>query len=1090
MRIRILGPLEVADDGRPVEVGGARLRALLILLALDAGRTLPADRLIDDLWEERTPAAAPNALQSLVSRLRTVIGREHLESRPGTYRLLLPREAVDAHDFEARVAAARRSTDPARRSAELREALALWRGPALADVTGLPFADGPAARLEGLRDAALDERIDADLALGRHDELIPELRALTAADPLREPLRGRLIRALYAAGRQADALAEYEAIKQTLADSLGVDPSPDLEELYLAVLRQDSTLASASAPEPQAAEPRRPRGAAGNLRAAITSFIGRDLDLDRVAELLETERLVTLTGPGGAGKTRLSLEAARRASERMPDGAWAIELAPIVDPSEVPSAVLTALDLRDKLWTAPGPGRQVPADANDPLDRLATALADQRLLLVLDNCEHLLDAAARLADRLLADAPGVRILATSREPLGITGEVLWPVESLSPPPPNATAAEAMTYPAVQLLADRAAAVSPGFTVNAGNVADITKICHALDGMPLAIELAAARLRAMPPRLLAARLGDRFRLLNAGSRTALPRHKTLRAVVGWSWDLLDEPERTLWRRLAVFTGGATVESAEDVCAGPGLERADVLEVLTALVDKSLVIVTDTAQAPRYRMLETLRAYGLERLAEAGEEDRVRAAYAAHFLALAENAEPRLYRDEQIEWLGRLSADHDNLHAAMRWAIAAGDGRMAVRFVAALGWYWFLRGQMPEGTDTFVWVLAMPGLPEDETTARALSFGGLAALDRLEADPNATAWLYRAREICDFLGRRPDHPVLRVLSLTLDLFLHHGWDHSALTLFSPLLDDPDDWVRGVARFAHGQVALNFGDISSAADDFERAESAFRNVGDRWGLSFSLHSLAELRSRRGEHEDSAAMLEEALRLNDELGGGPGLVLQTHMKLANELILLGQRDRAVKLLTEALDDAEHIQSREGRAALNYELGEIARWEGDFPEAARLLDKALAVAETITGPPHFRALTLCSRGQLDLAMNDLPRARSRLKESLKWSVRAMDYPVVAYALAGFAGLALREGAPDRAAELIGVSDTLRGSPDLSLWDVLRIQDVTRKALGESAYAAAYERGLDWTFEDVLAAFSMERPSPPALSVGRLEQPD
>jgi DNA-binding SARP family transcriptional activator len=531
--------LEVADGERPVEVGGARLRALLTLLALEAGRVVPADRLIGDLWEADPPAGAPNALQSLVSRLRAALGngRELIESRPAGYRLTLARSDIDAFDFETRVARARRAGDPRAVAAELRDALALWRGPALADVAGAPFAEGPIARLEGLWLAATEERIEADLALGRYAELIPELEALTAAHVLREPLRGQLMRALYGAGRQADALAVYEETQRGLADALGVDPSAELENVYLSILRQDAALAPV---RPVPASPRGilpPEESRTNLRAQLTSFIGRDTDLTRVGKLLGDARLVTLTGPGGAGKTRLSMEAGARQHDRVPDGVWLIELAPVTDPAEVVHAVLSVLGLRETVALA-GSRSRVPIEVSDPLDRLVAALAGKRLVLILDNCEHVIDAAATLADRLLAACPEVRILATSREPLGITGECLWPVEPLALPPVDADPEEALAYPAVALLADRAGAARPGFAVTHDNVADIVRICRALDGMPLAIELAAARSRALTPGQLAARLDDRFRLLTMGSRTALPRHQTLRAVVEWSWELLD------------------------------------------------------------------------------------------------------------------------------------------------------------------------------------------------------------------------------------------------------------------------------------------------------------------------------------------------------------------------------------------------------------------------------------------------------------------------------------------------------------------------------------------------------------------------
>ncbi len=1080
----MLGPLEVLADGRPVEIGGARLRALLTLFALDPGAVVPTERIIDALWEDDVPKGAPNALQSLVSRLRAAIGRDTVESRQGAYRLVLPREAVDAHDFEARVSVARRAAGPAARSAGLRDALALWRGPALADAAGRRFATAPAARLDALRRAALEERLDADLALGRHTEVLPELQALAAEDPLREQVAALQMRALYAGGHQAEALAAYEEAKRALAETLGVDPSPDLEAVYLAVLRQDPALRpDARAPVPEedpgpasGPAPRSPAGPPlegrnGNLRARLTSFIGRDTDLKRVGDLLTEARLVTLTGPGGAGKTRLSLESGERYSEGMPDGAWLVELAPVTDPAEVPAAVLSALGLREMTLLAAGPGRMAVPDASEPLERLVSALAGRRLLLVLDNCEHLLDAAARLADQVLATCPGVRILATSREPLGITGETLWPVEPLEPPPLSAGPEAALACPAVRLFADRAVAVSPDFAVTGANVAWVTQICRALDGMPLAIELAAARLRAMTPAQIAIRLDDRFRLLSAGSRIALPRHKTLRAVVEWSWDLLDDPERALWRRLAVFPGGATLEGAEEVCAGPGLDRADVLDVLAALVDKSLVIVTGADGEPRYRMLETLRAYGLERLVQAGEEDATRRAHAVYFVGLAEAAEPHLFRAEQLVWLRRLSAEHDNCSAGLRWAISAGDAPLALRFCAALGWYWFLHGQLGDGADNVEEILALPGVPDDHTTAVALALAAMTSIDSNESG-RVASWMERVQAICAGLEDGAWHPALRLILTTVEIHAE-GWNPSSNLAIDALLDDPDPWVRGLANFMRGQVSQNFGRIELIEDAFDRALAGFREAGDRWGLSFTYTAQGEILGRRGEHRAAIALFEEGLRLTTELGGGNGSFLHVTMKLANELDLIGERDRAEALLLDALRDPEGPRRPEDAAALHYQLGELARRSGDHAEALRGLGQAEELVTDLPGPPQFRSMVLCSRAQLDLAMGAMDEARARLEEALRGGVRAHDLPIVAYVLSGYAELARLDGEPERAALLLGTADGLRGSRDLSLPDVLAIEDAVRAELGGAAFTAAYERGLTRIFADVLEEFGL-----------------
>ncbi|TYB43048.1 BTAD domain-containing putative transcriptional regulator [Actinomadura chibensis] len=1072
MRIGILGPLEVRPDGgAPVDVAGARLRALLTLLALDPGAVVPAERLIDGLWEDDVPRGAPNALQSLVSRLRAAIGRDAIESRPGGYRLALPPDAVDARDFEARVRDARRADAPEARSAGLRAALALWRGPALADAAGLRFAEAPAARLDALRRAALEERLAADLALGSHRDLVPELEALAAADPLREPVTALLMRALYASGRQADALARYDEAKRALGEELGVAPSPDLEALYLAVLRQEPSLLPDAPPPGPAAAPAR-----GNLPARLTSFIGRDDDLKRVDELLAASRLVTLTGPGGAGKSRLSLEAAGRA--RTPEGAWLVELAPVTDPAEVPAAVLGALGLREPPPIAAVPGRPQPHHPADPLDRLVSALADKRLLLLLDNCEHLLDAAARLADAVLARCPGVQVLATSREPLGITGESLWPVEPLELPPPSAGPEEAVAYPSVRLFADRAAAVSPRFAATGDDAGAVVRICRALDGIPLAIELAAARLRALTPAQVASRLDDRFRLLNAGSRTALPRHRTLRAVVEWSWDLLDEPERALWRRLAVFPGGATVGAAEAVCAGPGLARSEVFDALAALADKSLLTVDGDGGDPRYRMLDTIRAYGLERLAEAGEETSAGRAHAEHFARLAEEAEPRLIRADQLVWLRRLSAEHDNISAGLRWAVAAGDAPLALRFCAALGWYWFLHGRLGDGADSLAEILALSGVPDDQVTARALALGAMILFDSQRPGELPASWLEHTQAICSRYERADLHPMLRLAVETVQMYLG-GWEHDPGARVGVLIADPDPWVRGLGHFMQGHIAQNFGRVGEIDDAFDRSLAAFRESGDRWGQSFTLTSQAEILGRRGDHRGAVALYEEALRLNGELGGGTTGLLHVHMKLANEMDLAGDRDRAEALLHAALRDTRETAWPEERAALHYQLGELARRSGDAAEARRRLTRADRLTADLPGPSQFRALLLCTCARLDIETGAMDDATARLDEALRCAVRSQDYPVVSHVLAGYAERARTLGDPERAAELLGTADALRGTRDLSLPDVLATETAVRTTLGDTAYETAYTRGTTKTFNDVLKTFNLTPPDPP-----------
>jgi predicted ATPase/DNA-binding SARP family transcriptional activator len=657
-----------------------------------------------------------------------------VESHPAGYRLALDPEAVDAVRFEALARAGREELreDPRQAAATLREALALWRGPALADAAGAGFAEPAAVRLEALHLGAVEHRIEADLAVGADGNLVAELDELVAEHPRRERLHGQLMRALARAGRPADALAVYERLRGRLAEELGIDPSGELQAVHLSLLRGEASPAA-----PAASVGERGHGVAAprtNLRAQITSFVGRDDDIARITGVLADARLVTLTGPGGAGKTRLAAEAAARMLDRLPDGVWMVELGSVVDPADLPQAALTLLGAREVALLAPRGTAGMP-----PAERLVEALGAKRLLLVLDNCEHLVAGAAAMVEQLLARCPALLVLTTSREPLGITGEVLHPVGPLALPGDGVTPAQALRSPAVRLFADRAAAARPGFAVDGATLGPVLRTCRALDGIPLAIELAAARLRALPPEQVAARLDDRFRLL-AGGRSAVPRHQTLRAVIDWSWDLLDEAERTLLRRLAVFAGGATLDAAERVCAVPGLDGPtpdEVLYLLAALVDKSLVVAGEGGGEVRYAMLETVRAYGQERRREAGEDQALRRAHAAYFLDLAEQVDPRLRGGDQLRWLERLSTERDNLHAALRWAVDRREAATAMRFVAALGWYWFLRSLRAEAVDWAAQALALPGEVPAGVRARVL----VAPSSR-----SAGAWTWPARWTC--------------------------------------------------------------------------------------------------------------------------------------------------------------------------------------------------------------------------------------------------------------------------------------------------------------------------------------------------------
>lgn len=620
--VRLLGVLEVLTEGGPVELRTAKVRAVIAMLALHPGEVLSAERLAEGLWGENPPPSATNTLQGYISQLRRVLGRDSIVTRAPGYLLALPADAVDVRRFERLLTEGRTALDAGRAIegvALLERALGLWRGPALNEFAYEPFAQAEAGRLEELRLVAIEELIEARLALGRHSELVGELRTLIDQHPLRERLWRQLMQALYRCGRQAEALRAYSELRGLLGAELGIDPSPELQRLEGAMLLQKPELEW--------------RGTGGGVATVSgsaarshtlpvprSSFVGRDEELRELEKLTATAAIVTIVDPGGSGKSRLALEVAPRLGSKNTGGTWLVELASVSEPALVPQEVAAAVGVREE------PGRPLTESLADALDR--------HTLLVLDNCEHVVEAAAALVDSLARAAPSLAVLATSREPLSVDGEVLWRIPTLAVPETDSMPADSLiAYDAVRLFVERASAQG-NYAWGPANAAAVARVCQRLDGLPLAIELAAARTGALSLAVIAERLDDRFELLTGGVRTALPRHQTLRATVDWSYEMLPPPECVVFRRLSVFAGGCNVSAAEQVCAGENLAAAHVLDLLAALVDRSLVTVSEREGELRFSMHETLRAYAAERLARAGEENALRARHLAWMLAFAE------------------------------------------------------------------------------------------------------------------------------------------------------------------------------------------------------------------------------------------------------------------------------------------------------------------------------------------------------------------------------------------------------------------------------------------------------------------------
>ncbi|WP_405502236.1 BTAD domain-containing putative transcriptional regulator [Streptomyces niveus] len=980
MRYRLLGPTRaLRSDGTPYAVGGARLRALLTALAMRPGRTVRTATLVDAVWDGDVPADAPGALQALVSRLRRALGAGTVVSDGGGYRLCAEPDDVDLFRFERLTAEGTRALDggsPDLAARLLDEALGLWDGPALSD---LPHHRAESARWESRRLGARRARLTAALALGHAEEALPELAALCDEHPIDELLQALRIRALRAAGRPAEALSAYEDVRRDLSTRLGMDPGPELRTLYKELLNPDE-----NTPRPRPAPPAAPNGTApgaaglpapagddhpadtgppggtaagalppGNLPARITSFVGRESDLADLRGDLRDARLVTLLGAGGAGKTRLSQEvAAGGGSEGWGDGVWLAELAPVDDPETVPEAVLVALGARETVLRGAGAEglRAVDPGAADPLVRLVEHCSRRRMLLLLDNCEHVVAAAARLVGELLARCPGVTVLATSREPLGVPGEVLRPVGPLPEPM------------ALRLLADRGAAARPGFRTE-DDPAAAEEICRRLDGLPLAIELAAARLRMLTPRQIADRLDDRFRLLTGGSRTVLPRQQTLRAVVDWSWDLLDSAERAALGDLSVFAGGCDLAAAEAVL-GP-----DALELLGSLVDKSLVVASPAPDgAMRYRLLETVLEYAAQRLDESGGRAAAERRHLVHFRELIRLADPKLRGPEQLHWITRVTVEYENLRTALRHAVAEGDEHEALCLVHSLAWYWQIRDLRAEarhwsraaadlGPDPFdPPVTPAPPLYERCTDApppmapeqllearRGARLINLANMNH-EFDMWTTSvakdWLLRVGEVY-----RPGLPQTCRTPGSYWFFtvMLSGEPGRLRTLIDATVqacrDFGYEWELAAALYLRANVLANRSEwAGDAGRDADESLEIFTRLGDAWGAAEALSARAEAFERNGDFERAAADFHAAID-NARMLGADSQVALLRTRLAGVMTERGDLDEAEAMLRGLLAQNSR-RDYEAEPAARIYLALLLGRRGRVAEAREQLDR------------------------------------------------------------------------------------------------------------------------------------------------------
>jgi predicted ATPase/DNA-binding SARP family transcriptional activator len=1040
--LRLLGPVQAVRAGRDVPLGGPRQRALLALLALDPGRVVPAGRLVEELWLGRPPLGAAKTLRSYVSRLRSALAPDvTLLPRGGGYVLSADPGQLDVRRFDALVAegqAALAGGEAVAAGNRFREALGLWRGPALADVADVEPLAREGARLEELRLAAVEGRLEADLAAGSHAEVTGELEQLVREYPLRERLWRLLMLALYRGGRQADALAAYQRARAVLAGELGLEPGPELRELERAVLRQE-------------VPPPAPQWGRHNLPAPLTSFVGREQDLALVGKLVGEARLVTLTGAGGSGKTRLAVEFAAGVVERFPDGVWLAELAGLSDPSLVGAQVMEALGVRQ--------AGDVPV-----LEALRWRLRSAELLLVLDNCEHLLDACAQLAGGLLAGAPGLRVLATSREPLGVPGEAACPVPPLAVPAEDAGAVAIAGTPAVRLFLDRGWAAR-GSAAEVAPVAVIGRICRELDGLPLAIELAAARTSTLSVEEVAAHLADRFAFLAYRRSAADPRHQGLQAAIDWSYELLPAGEQDVFRQLSVFAGGFALAQAAEVCCGG--DEAAAFDLVDRLASKSLVVADTAGGRTRYRLLETIREYAAGRLAETGDAAPARRRHAQAYLVLAE-------REKDLAVLAR---EHDNFRAALSWALPE-DGETGPRLARALGGFWLARGLLQEGQDWLERALGTaptdPRLPAD--------LHRLLGTILIHTDPKrAEAILSEGCRIASAAGLHAVRARIQVQLPELRSMLGKSGPEalSESEAAAAVLDAEDD-LEGLAEawFAIGSERADLGDESAATEAFEcaitnaeesgnqfikllaasslvagfhslpvpadvaigRAERYLEIVsGDPWAEAAILQPLAQLYGYAGRFADARAAVARAQSAQTRCGAKIDSAMSAGRAGLIEMIA-GDLTVAETKLKQGCDALRATGQRGYLSSLLPRLAEVEYALGRTGEAQRLTEEAEALAEAddLDAQARWRATrakVLARRGQFTAA-SQLAGEAEALIAPTTWADLQAEILIAKAEISKFAG------APAEAAA--SLREALRFYEDRR---VVPLADQTRAAL-------------------------------------------
>jgi predicted ATPase/DNA-binding SARP family transcriptional activator len=1022
LKIYTLGDFRIQRGGEPFDALRSRKAQALLVYLASTSKSHSREVLADFFWSESSQTRAMSNLRDVIHALKTYLEPFVDITR---YSIALNPESriwIDIAELEIALSSIQDGggTVSTKTANELETALKLYQkdfleGFYLRGATG--FEEWQLIERERIRLAALDgynALIQFQLEGGNYKKGINYARRALALEPLMEVGHQQLMRLLALSGRSSEALVHYETCKQILEKELGVEPSEETKGLYESLLKGEKM---------PGALVRQPRH---NLPLPLSKLIGRDEELTQIVQQLsETNcRLLTLIGVGGIGKTRLGLQAAAMAIDQYPDGVWLVELAAFNEEELLP----------DEIAAVFGVSAQEARSGIGVTDILIDFLKDKTLLLVLDNCEHLIEACASFSDNLLNGCPNVKIMATSRESLGIYQENIFSVSPLSLPPPESPLEGIENYPAIQLFIERAANAQPGFHLEKDNSAVLTDICWHLEGIPLAIELAAARVRVISLDQIARRLQDRFRLLTGGPRTALPRHQTLQATMDWSYGLLPQLERALLRQLSVFSGGWTLKAAEEVAGKKDIPKQEVLDLLSNLVDKSLVLVEDRGTKVRYRMLETVRQYGLRMLSEEGELEEARQRHADYFVLLAEQADEGLRDARQAEAVEVLDSEHDNLRGALRWATNSSKKNLALRLVGALGLYWFMRGHWKESWRWFHQTNDLEASCDPIIRAKAICRAG--GLQIIRGNLIGTVELVEeAVDICREFG-----------------------DEEGLAWSLSLMGNSKTWADK--------------DFDQAMPYLSESVERFKGIDNDWGVAFTLPFVGQVLEFQDEYEQSVKVQKEGIAIFERLGDKWNQSCSLYL-LGNSAIRFDDIHLAEWAYEQSLMMSSSIKDKVMHAHALKGLGQLAFQKDDREQMETINLEALEALQKI-GDENCTASVLRCLGEVSQRKGDYAKASELLGQSLHIYQKLGLADNIVFLLDRFAALGAASGKKARAVQLLGASSHLEGERGM-LYPVQykdERKDLTnslREMLGEGDFEKLFQEGASMSLEDAVS---------------------